>query len=39
VVAIKAVQELIEENQSQQVLIDQLLNRVETLEATLLESR
>ncbi len=39
VVAIKAIQELIKENQSQQVLIDQLLEKVEALEFTLQESR
>ena len=39
VVAIRAIQELIEENQSQQALIDQLLKKVETLESALIESR
>jgi len=39
VVAIKAIQELIEENQSQQETIDRLLEKVEVLEADLLNSR
>ena len=39
VVAISAIQELIEENQSQQELIDQLLQKMEALEAELMKSR
>ena len=39
VVAIRAIQELIEENQSQQELIDLLLHKVEALEAEILQSR
>ena len=39
VVAIKAIQELIEENQAQQETIDRLIEKVEVLEAQLISSR